>query len=257
MQPDEMHPAFARALLDPAVGIPAGLTCPPGGSLARRFGIYRNNVTVSLIEALRAQFPATERLLGADRFRFLAREYLRADPPRDAFLGLWGERFAAYLDNSPHVARHPFVPDVTAIEFAFAKASHAEDRPAIDISRLGAIAAEDLERVILRFHPATQLTQSRFPAVSIFIDNRAPEEPPPRNLAVAECSLITRPGMTVRVTALATVEHFFFAALMSGKILGDAADEASSGDPAFDAGASLARLFGAGAICDILFSPAL
>lgn len=250
-----MHAAFAGALLDPAAAVPAGLTCPPGGNVARRFGIYRNNVTVSLIEALRAQFPATERLLGEERFRFLAREYLRIDPPRDAFLGLWGEGFADYLAASEHLARHPFVPDVTRIEYAHAVATHAQDMPPIDIARLGAIAPDALEGVILRFNPAAMLTSSRYPAVTIFVDNRAPGEPPPRSLAVAECGLITRPELAVRILAISPGEHVFFLALKSGAKLGDAAETTCHAYPELDVATALARLFDAGAIGDISSAP--
>jgi len=252
MQPDAMSAQFTRALFDPSAPVPAGLACPPGGSVSRRFGIYRNNVTVSLIEALRAQFPATERLLGDERFRFLAREYLRADPPRDAFLGLWGAGFADFLARSEHVARHPFVPDVTRVEYAHAEATHAQDLPAIDIARLGAIASDALEHVRLRFHPAAVLTASPFPAVTIFLDNRAPGDPPPRSLASAECGLITRPELSVRVTVISPGEHVFFSALKTGAALGDAAEAAGAADPALDFPSALARLFGAGAVADIL-----
>lgn len=252
MQPEAMHAQFSRALLDPAAPVPEGLTCPAGGSVARRFGIYRNNVTVSLIEALRAQFPATERLLGEERFRFLARDYLRADPPRDAFLGLWGEGFADYLARSEHVTRHPFVPDVTRVEYAFARALHAQDMSAIDVARLGAVAPEALEHARLRFHPAAVLTASTFPAVTIFLDNRSPEEPPPRSLAVAECGLITRPEMTVKALAITPGEFAFFSALQNGAPLGEAADAGSAADPSLDFASALGRLFGAGAVADVV-----
>lgn len=255
MPPEAMQAVFARALLDPSAPVPDGLSCPPGGNVARRFAIYRNNVTVSLIEALRAQFPATERLLGEERFRFLAREYLRADPPRDAFLGLWGEGFAAFLEKSEHVARHPFVPDVTRVEYAYAQALHAQDLPAIDISRLGGVAPDALAHTSLRFHPAAMLTTSPYPAVTIFLDNRAAAEPPPRSLATGECGLITRPEMDVCVLAITPGEHALFAALKSGAALGDAVDAASALHPSLDFSAAFARLFGAGAVADIHTHP--
>ena len=43
---------FKTALFDPAVMPPAGLSDPAGRPAGKRFDIYRNNVVVSLTEAL-------------------------------------------------------------------------------------------------------------------------------------------------------------------------------------------------------------
>ena len=48
----DRHESFARALLDPSAGVPAGLLRPDGAPAARRFDIYRNNVVASLVDAL-------------------------------------------------------------------------------------------------------------------------------------------------------------------------------------------------------------
>ena len=44
--------AFAQALLDPDLPCPSGLCTWNGSDPARRFAVYRNNVVVSLIDAL-------------------------------------------------------------------------------------------------------------------------------------------------------------------------------------------------------------
>ena len=60
-----MNARFARALLDPGQDRPAGLTGPGGAPAGRRFDVYRNNVAVSLTEALGQGFPVVKRLVGA------------------------------------------------------------------------------------------------------------------------------------------------------------------------------------------------
>ena len=46
------HRDFAQALLAPEAPSPASTRDPCGGAAGVRFDVYRNNVTVSLIEAM-------------------------------------------------------------------------------------------------------------------------------------------------------------------------------------------------------------
>lgn len=48
--------AIAAALLDPAHPCPPGLTAWNGSDPAHRFAVYRNNVIVSLVDALADTF---------------------------------------------------------------------------------------------------------------------------------------------------------------------------------------------------------
>ncbi|MGH6946762.1 MAG: DNA-binding domain-containing protein, partial [Kiloniellales bacterium] len=64
---------FAAALLDPDRATPAAVAGPNGKAAGKRYDVYRNNVTVSLIDALAATFPATLRITGAEFFRAMAR----------------------------------------------------------------------------------------------------------------------------------------------------------------------------------------
>ena len=55
---------FRAALLDSDRPVPDGLTDGDGHPTTRRFSVYRNNVTVALIDAMRAGFPVLVKLLG-------------------------------------------------------------------------------------------------------------------------------------------------------------------------------------------------
>ena len=72
---------FAAALLDPAAPCPPGLVTWNGSDAAQRFGVYRNNVTVSLIEALADTFPVVQQLVGQAFFHAMAGEFVRRSPP--------------------------------------------------------------------------------------------------------------------------------------------------------------------------------
>src|SRR6516165_11874225 len=77
----ERQRGFASALLDPELPVPTGLVGPDGEPDPKRFAVYRNNVVVSLIEALEDAFPAVRRIVGADFFRAMARAHVMEEPP--------------------------------------------------------------------------------------------------------------------------------------------------------------------------------
>src|SRR5512135_568575 len=90
--------AFAPALLDPACDVPSIVTGPGGRAAAKRFNVYRNNVTVSLIDALAAIYPAVQRITGVDFFRAMARFHIRQTPPASPLLFDYGREFPAFIE---------------------------------------------------------------------------------------------------------------------------------------------------------------
>lgn len=90
---------------------------------------YRNNVAVSLGQALGRRFPVIQRLVGDEFFAALARAYLAADPPRSPVLMEWGAGFADFLAGFRPLAGWPFMADVARIEWARGLAFHAADAP--------------------------------------------------------------------------------------------------------------------------------
>ena len=52
--------AFVAALFDAELPPPTGLTAWNGSDPATRFAVYRNNVVVSLIDALADTYPVTQ-----------------------------------------------------------------------------------------------------------------------------------------------------------------------------------------------------
>ena len=57
---------FRSALLDPSLPVPGGLTDAEGRPAGARYNVYRNNVAVSLTEALHTGFPIISKLLGKE-----------------------------------------------------------------------------------------------------------------------------------------------------------------------------------------------
>ena len=57
---------FAQGLTDPARAPPGDVVGPRGKAAIKRYNVYRNNVTVSLINALAATYPAVQRITGVE-----------------------------------------------------------------------------------------------------------------------------------------------------------------------------------------------
>ena len=69
---------FARAVLDVEAVVPAPLvgrsgSVTSGKTVTRRFGVYRNNVYASLVDAFASRFPVTARLVGEEFFQAMVR----------------------------------------------------------------------------------------------------------------------------------------------------------------------------------------
>src|SRR6476659_4401482 len=89
--------AFASALMDPAQATPT-IVCGPGSKAAiKRYNVHRNNVTVSLINALAAIYPAVQRITGVEFFRAMARFHVRATPPESPLLFEYGRQFPDFI----------------------------------------------------------------------------------------------------------------------------------------------------------------
>ena len=62
-----------QAVLDAEADVPSPVVRRNGGSPARGFAVYRNNVYSSLIDVLESRFFVTSRLVGDEFFRAMAR----------------------------------------------------------------------------------------------------------------------------------------------------------------------------------------
>lgn len=94
-----------------------------------RLNIYRNNFRLSLLEALKANFPVTVELLDVSFFEPVALNYIEHFPPTQPSLFVYGVDFASYLKNLPILEAYPFVAEMAAFEYCVNKVSHARFYP--------------------------------------------------------------------------------------------------------------------------------
>jgi hypothetical protein len=104
-----------------------------GRPAGRRFDVYRNNVAVSLTEALATGFPSSRnswaRVLQGHGRRLPARP-----PARDPRLQLWGGKFPGFLARFDPVAHLPYLPDMARLELGLRQSYHAADATPLPIA---------------------------------------------------------------------------------------------------------------------------
>jgi hypothetical protein len=244
--------AFSRALLDPDLATPTMVAGPKSKAAVKRYNVYRNNVTVSLINALAAAFPAALRITGVDFFRAMARFYVRATPPRSPLLFEYGWDFPDFVERYEYAQSVPWLSDVARIERAWLDAYHAADVQPLIAHEFAAIPSEQLPNTVLKPHPATRVIRSRFSAVTIFTASRSDGPDSHHEVVEPEDALVTRPALEVEVRRLPPGGAIFLSRLITGESLGAAASAAFLESPSFDLPANIRGLLEAGAFTTVL-----
>ena len=110
--------SFRAALLDPLAPVPDRLSDGQTRPVGRRFNVYRNNVAVSLTEALHTGFPIIARLLGAENMDGLAGAFLRAHPPDSPVMLRYGDALPGFIESQRQLDHLGYLSDVARLELA-------------------------------------------------------------------------------------------------------------------------------------------
>ena len=237
---------FTKGLLDPQVPAPQGLQNPGGAQASKRFDVYRNNVAVSLSDALEAAFPVVRKLVGNQFCRAMAGVYLRKFPPSNPLMMHYGEHLPQFLGRFEPARSLPYLSDVARLELALRHSYHAADADPLPGEKLGALAPDALMAVRLSFAPAVRLLTSDHPIHGIYRANTGTPHTP--LVQQPEAVLVTRPDFDPHLHPLDPAAARCTQALMDGKSLGVAMSDA--GDT-LDLGALLGLLLRERALTDL------
>ena len=133
---------------------------------AGAMAVYRNTSTHGAVEALRANYPVVEQIVGLDMFESVAVDFARECPPRRPVLALYGARFAEWLEEQPWIGDLDYLPDVARVERL-----RVESLMAADAKPLGAdeVNARKSAGFALSLHPSVRFDWLRTPAMSIWL----------------------------------------------------------------------------------------
>ena len=241
---------FAEALLDPEQACPPGLITWNASDPARRFAVYRNNVIVSLVDALADTFAVTQDLVGEAFFRAMARVFAYTNPPTSRLLVFYGETFPEFIERFPPAASLPYLADVARLEFLRVRAYHAADVAPVRSEDIVAVLADEdkLPDLGLALHPSLAVLDSAVAVVSLWAVHQGVGDLATLVPDVPETALVVRDGLDVEVMKIPRATGVFIKAVKRGATLGDAMALAQRSDPDFDATLPLALLIQKSAI---------
>jgi hypothetical protein len=217
---------FAAALFDPARPCPSGLRAWNSSDPALRYAVHRNNVVVSLIDALADTFPVVRELVGADFFAAMARDFVRAQPPRSPVLALYGGALPAFIEQFAPAAAVPCLADMARLEHARVRACHAADAPAPGATTVAERLArpDALPGARLALHPSASIVMSPHAVVSLWAAHQGSGEELERiDLDRPESALVLREGEDAVVVAIDPPTAHWLQQLAAGAALADAA----------------------------------
>lgn len=243
---------FSRALVDPNIPPPSGLREVGGRIPVRRFNVYRNNVIVSLCEALAQTFPVTRQVVGDEFFAAMAREFVLAHPPRSPVMSGYGEEFPDFVRAFDPAQSVAYLAELAQLEFLRIEAFHAADAAPLSNDALADLPPDQLFDLRFKVHPATRLLTSSFAVASLWfahhgLGNLEDVEP-----SRPEAVLITRPELSVQLYHLSDGLWLFLSMLLAGEPMGVAAQRALSLDPEHDLTTGLTILLDSGAATAIV-----
>lgn len=247
---DAFRHAFVQALLDPEdepVRWQAGAWAGQPG-----FAVYRNTVAKACIDALAANYPVVQRLVGEAWFRGMAAAYLQAQPPRDGRLLLYGQGLPDFVSQWRPDKSVPYLGGVAQLDRWWTEAHTSADALTVSADDLSALPAEALAATCLLPHPAARWAWfDEVPVYSLWRRHRESPQADPLLGDITwqgEGALLTRPGGTVLWAPLSRGGVCFLAACSAGRSLGEAAAEAALAEPGLDLAALLALCLSQGAL---------
>jgi hypothetical protein len=243
----ERQADFAAALRDPTHPAPPGMVGPDGKDSPLRFAVYRNNVSVALIEALKANFPATCRIVGEEFFSAMARAFALREPPTSPILLDYGAGFPRFIARFAPAQSLPYLSDVARIERAWTEAYHAPEARPLNPAIFFGIPPDEAAGLCFTLHPSVRIVRSQFPALTIWRMNIADGVPVRVDLnSGGEDTLVTRPDAEVEVRSIPPGGAEFIETLAQGHCLLDAAKVGLCASVEFDLAANLTALLEAG-----------
>lgn len=242
--------AFVAALTDApgsAAGEVAALVAQPG------FAVYRNTLLKGCVDALRANFPAVERLVGAEWFAAAAALYAREMPPRGGPLLEYGEDFPAFLQGFEPARALPYLGGVAQLDRLWLEAFGAVEQPVLVLAALATQAPQQLARQTLVPRAALRWRWfAELPVYSIWSCTREQREVPATLVWQGEGALLSRNAGRIGWQPLERGGCAFLDACAAGRSLQQASELALAVQPQLDFNDLLGRLLAVGAFAALV-----
>lgn len=237
-----MNTSFKTALLTEDTRFYNEIKAPNMQQQAVRLNVYRNNVVVSLIDALCDIFPVTETLVGEEFFRAMARIYLLENQPSSPIISEYGVNFSDFIRTFAPAENLPFLADVAALEHEMLTLTHNEEYKTLDHDAVSTAfsSVEDPSVLLLNVPPTTKILASPFAIGSLYQAHFSDGHQRLNKVDInkSEYLLLIKSHLYAQLHVIQKEEAIFIKNLMQQRSLEDAVPDSDL----FDLGKTLAKL---------------
>lgn len=146
--------------------------------VATRLAIYGDGYRSRLIEALEANFPVLQELLGDTDFATLGTAYVRAHPSPYFSIRYYGDGLADFLATDDRYASAPVLAELARWEWAMSEVFDAADAEPIRSDALARVAPQEWADLCFDFHPSVRRLALLWNAPQIWKAVSEETEPP-------------------------------------------------------------------------------
>jgi hypothetical protein len=129
--------------------------------------IYREQFWLRHTASLVEDFPGVGGILGQAEWEKLVESYLVTESPRAWTLRELGRRFPPHVQSQTQLPEHALSCDMARLEWCFIELFDAAEHPALDLSKLAALAPGTLETGQIVLNPALALLEVGYPVADL------------------------------------------------------------------------------------------
>ncbi|HAS3630053.1 HvfC/BufC N-terminal domain-containing protein [Vibrio cholerae] len=247
----EIQAQWTANILGSGKTCPEGLTTWNGSDPEMRFAVYRNNVIVSLIDALADSYPVVQALVGEEFFQAMAREFIKGHPPSTPVLVWYGSEFSTFISSFPPASGVPYLADVARLEWMRIESWHAADASPISHETLATWLSDEteLEQTRIVLHPSLHTFNSQYPVASLWSAHQDERiDLSTIDISASEAVVLVRHNLSVEITCLERHAVDFITLLNNGVPFAEAVQQAGE----FELSYTLAWLIQNQAITNLL-----
>jgi hypothetical protein len=146
-----------------------------------RLKIYRNNILLNLLNALKITYPKVCKIVGENHFDDLVRPFCFKTPPLEGCLDAWGGCFPQYLASHSIKDKFPFLEDLAQFEWLKNQVFLLREQKTLGIDTLSDLMEQGWENWSVQLNPTVFLLESAYDFKQIldYVDNSIPALRPP------------------------------------------------------------------------------
>lgn len=196
-----------------------------------RLRVYSNAYFLRLLEVLREEYPAIQKVIGVESFGVLVCDYLKAYPSSSPNIADLGKDLPEFLKTHSISQSFPYLSDLASFERLFLMTVFADRAPDFDSTQLQSLSESEWSEIRFVLDSSVHFFHSTWPVDLVWDVRDIQEQPVPQINFSDRNLLLFRDPQWVRVRVLSMEERVLLGHLSEGMPLGQACDQTQSAFP--------------------------